>query len=138
MELKSDINCCSQLILKDFGGPQMSNTSGSRIYNSDCYFSIYHEFVSQIKKAVKVYNEYNIPDDCPDLYFYRRIDHQSFVTATTVALQDKAEEYLEEFGFKRVHSSFNEKYCNVTAVSMWIMDAKEFAKKLEDKVEEDL
>ena len=107
----------------------MASSDGSRTVDFGYEYKDLDSFVSLIRRAVEIYYE-GYGDDFDE---YHEIQNQSFVTATTVALQDRAEKFLKEFGFKRVHSSFNEKYCNVTAVSLWVMDAKEFMAQLEKK-----
>ena len=119
MRIRSDANCCSQKVLSNFGGRQMEGSQGDGTYEKSSGFSNYETFVSQVRMCKNGF-------DAECYSNYQRLENQSFVTATTVSLQEEAEEYLSRFGFKRVHTSTNLKYREVTPVSLWVMDAREF------------
>jgi len=124
MRLRSDTSCCSQKVLSGFGGLQMEGSRGSKTYKKESSFSDYETFVRQVRECKSEFNgDYESN--------YQVLESQSFITATTVGLQEEAEEYLERFGFKRVHTSTNLKYMEVTPVSLWVMDAREFCAALE-------
>src|SRR5690349_15339106 len=98
MKLTGDSDICTNTKLRDFGGPYMTgNWAISGINNAPFQCGAdFQEFKEELSFLIKQYDNIQIH------YAFPRAWQKATITATTSSLQDRAEEFLKEFGFTQV------------------------------------
>lgn len=126
MYFAQDDECCTQVVLTDFGEETVTYNDQIGKKYSPCAPD-FPEFVKRLRTKVNAYNA-NVSYDW-GICKKPTLDTLAIITATTLDTQPIAEGFLKQFGFRKYGPITRTKY-SIGQISLWFLSVPVFFKKL--------